>query len=110
MRVKPSLVCIFEQSEEVTMTRVGKRRLDPVTGAVYNLETNPPADEEVASRLIQASSDTEQVLNLRYQIWNDAVQRVEDAYKKVLLNLQTDLPQDVVTDIIADAIQNPISS
>jgi len=91
------------------MQRVGKRRVDPETGVVYNIETNPPADEEVAARLVQASNETEQVLNLRYQIWNDAIQRVEDSYKKVLLNLQTDLPQDVVTDIIADAIQNPIS-
>jgi hypothetical protein len=46
------LVCIFEQSEEITMQRVGKRRVDPETGVVYNIETNPPVDEEVAARLV----------------------------------------------------------
>ena len=44
----------------------------------------------------------------RFAIWNETVPRVEDAYKKVLLNIQTDNTPKEITEIISDAIQNPI--
>ena len=52
--------------------------------------------------------DTEAVVKKRYHLWNDNVQKIEEAYKKVLLNIQTDIKSELITDLIADAIQNPI--
>lgn len=45
---------------------------------------------------------------MRFEGWNSAISRIEDAYKNVILNVQTDCEREKVTEIIADAIQNPI--
>ncbi len=108
MKIKPSLVCIFEQNEETSISRVCSRRTDPETGAHYNLSVNPPEDDDVLKRLVQASEDREDIVKSRFAIWNETVPRVEDAYKKVLLNIQTDNSPKEITEIISDAIQNPI--
>lgn len=55
MRIKPSHVFMLDQSEEESVRRLGNRRIDPQTGAVYNLEVNPPSDEQTSNRLIQRS-------------------------------------------------------
>ncbi len=57
---------------------------------------------------MQMKEDTEAVVKKRYHLWNDNVQKIEEAYKKVLLNIQTDIKSELITDLIADAIQNPI--
>lgn len=48
--------------------------------------------------------DTEAIVKRRYHLWNNHVQKIEEAYKKVLLNIQTDIKADLITDLIADAI------
>jgi hypothetical protein len=36
------------------------------------------------------------------------VSAIEEAFKNMLLNVQSDKPVERITDLIADAIQNPI--
>ncbi len=54
MRIKPSAVFLFEQSEEESVRRLANRRMDPLTGISYNLDVNPPSDETTLNRLIEA--------------------------------------------------------
>jgi len=54
MRIKPSTVFLFEQSEEESIRRLSNRKMDPSTGISYNLEINPPSDEATTNRLIEA--------------------------------------------------------
>jgi len=42
MRVKPSLVCIFEQGVEESVRKLAQRRVDPLTGELFNMEISPP--------------------------------------------------------------------
>lgn len=37
LKIKPSLVCIFEQPEDVSISRITHRRIDPETGDLFNL-------------------------------------------------------------------------
>ena len=59
LKIRPSLVCLFEQPEDESVRRISNRRVDPSTGLYYNLEINPPKDEATASRLIEMSEDKE---------------------------------------------------
>lgn len=38
LKIRPSLVCLFEQPEEESIRRLNNRRIDPQTGVYYNLE------------------------------------------------------------------------
>lgn len=70
LKIRPSLVCIFEQPEEESIRRISNRRIDPTTGIYYNLEVFPPKDEATASRLIELLEDKERVVRQRFSVWN----------------------------------------
>jgi adenylate kinase len=108
LKIRPSLVCLFEQPEEESIRRLNNRRIDPQTGVYYNLEIQPPKDESVASRLIELYEDKDEVVKKRVQVWNNQVSNIEEAFKNMLLNVQSDKPVDQVTELICEAIQNPI--
>lgn len=59
MRLKPSLVCIFEQQFDESVRRLSNRRLDPLTGELFNTEVNPPKSDSQAARLIQNKEDVD---------------------------------------------------
>ena len=45
MRINPNLVCMFEQSVDESINKLQARRIDPMTGELFNTETNPPKFE-----------------------------------------------------------------
>jgi adenylate kinase len=59
MRIKPSLVVIFEQPVEESVRRRNNKRVDPHTGIYYNTEVNPPKSEVVNARLVHQKEDEE---------------------------------------------------
>ena len=69
LKIRPSLVCLFEQPDEESVRRLSNRRIDPHTGTYYNLEINPPKEEQVASRLIELHEDKEEVVKSRFGVW-----------------------------------------
>lgn len=66
LKIKPSIVFMFDSTEEECNRKIGNRRVDPVTGTVYNLEINPPSDEKVANRLIEMKEDHVAVIKNKY--------------------------------------------
>lgn len=108
MRIRPSAVFILEQTEEESIRRLSNRRMDPVTGIQYNLEVNPPSDENVVNRLIEAPEDKYAAVKQRYVEWGKQVGKVEEQYKMVVSVMQSDKAMDQLTDAIADIIQNPL--
>ena len=108
MKIKPSLVCLFEQPEEESIRRLANRRIDPQTGVFYNLEIDPPQDEATASRLVDLPEDREAAIKARYEQWNQIMPQLEEAYKSTLLNVQADKAVEQITELVSDAIQNPI--
>ena len=51
MHIKPSLVCILEQPAEESVSRLGQRKYDPVTGNNYNHHTASKLPKEIQMRL-----------------------------------------------------------
>jgi hypothetical protein len=62
------------------------RRVDTETGDVVDISKVSPSSEQ-AERLVQMKEDTEGMVKKRYAFWNQAVPRIEDAFKKVLLTI-----------------------
>ena len=86
IKIKPSLVCVFEQPEKTCIERLSHRRVDTETGDVVDISKVSPSPEQ-AERLVQMKEDTEDMVKKRYSFWNQAVPRIEDAFKKVLLTI-----------------------
>lgn len=108
IKIQPSVVCLFEQSDEESIRRLIKRRVDPETGNAYNLEIDPPTDQTVADRLTHHVEDTERIIRNRLAAWNAQIANVEEAFKNQVLCIASDKPVSQITEIISDAIQNPI--
>ena len=45
MRINPTLVCMFEQQIDESINKLQARRIDPMTGELFNTEVNPPKFE-----------------------------------------------------------------
>ena len=108
VRVKPSVVFLFEGTEDESARRLGNRRVDPTTGAVYNLEVNPPSDEATSSRLIEMVSDADEVVRKAYQANRDKLVMLEEAYRPVIQNVQSERTIEEMNEHLADAITNPL--
>lgn len=108
MKIKPSLVVMFEQPEEESVRRLQVRRIDPSTGTYYNLQVNPPRDEATASRLVELPEDKEAIIKKRVENWNSQVSNLEEAFKSILLNVSSDRSPELISEQINDAIQNPL--
>ena len=42
MRIQPSLTCMFDQPIDESINRLQCRRIDPMTGELFNTEVNQP--------------------------------------------------------------------
>ena len=51
MRIHPSLVCMFEQTVDESVNKLQARRIDPMTGELFNTEVNQPRFESQNLRL-----------------------------------------------------------
>jgi adenylate kinase len=108
LKIRPSLVCLFEQPEQESLRRLKNRKIDPNTGTIYDMDISPPADETVTSRLVELSEDNETVVKARMQHYNTNQHHIEEAYKDMLFTVQADQPIEQVTEVISDVILNPI--
>lgn len=81
MNLKPSLVCLFDQAESVSATRLENRRIDPVTGISYNLENSSMIDEVVLGRLLDCPEDKPQMVKKRFEHWTNNLSLLEETYK-----------------------------
>lgn len=109
MRIKPSLCCIFDQSCEESVKKLGARRIDRNTGKLYNMEMSPPQDGSVKNRLVQRTEDSEEIVKKRFEKWNANIQTLEDSYRNCLLAINVnEAAIDSVFEQIKEAIENPI--
>lgn len=57
-------VFVIELADEDVIARITGRRMDPESGNIYHIRFDPPPDE-IKSRLIQRSDDTEETVKKR---------------------------------------------
>lgn len=66
MRINPNLVCMFEQSQDESINKLSSRRIDPMTGELFNTDSNPPKFESQNLRLQRLPGDAEDLVRKRY--------------------------------------------
>ncbi len=92
--------------DEILVERVVGRRTDPVTGKIYHMKFSPPEDEEVRSRLVQRSDDTEEKVKVRLEQFHVNVDAVKDSYNDIMVVIDGNRSPDVVSKDILDAIES----
>ncbi len=74
-------VLLFEVPDEEIIVRNSARRMDPVTGIIYNLRFNPPP-KEILPRLVQRSDDEEKTLRIRLAKYHTETRPIIPYYAK----------------------------
>lgn len=78
--LKPTAVIVLEVSDEELLDRMIFRRIDPVTGKIYNLKTRPPKEAEILNRLVQREDDREEVVKRRIAIYKRTAAQIESIF------------------------------
>eukprot|EP00796_Vickermania_ingenoplastis_P005045 gene5045-3634_t len=75
----------------VLLDRCLCRRLDPITGKIYNLKSDPPPPE-VVDRLQIRSDDTKEKHNHRMKIFEKQKKALIEHYSDIVIEFDADLP------------------
>lgn len=108
MRINPNLVCKFEQTLDESISKLAARRIDPMTGELFNTDISPPKFESQNLRLQRLAGDAEDLVRKRYKAWTDNLTMLEENYKNCLLVVSAERLVDQVFDTIREAVENPI--
>lgn len=103
--VSPHCVLHLEVSEAALIERQLHRRLDPVTGQIYHLNTDPPPSKQVANRLVQRIDDTEQKIRERLQTAQAAQAAVLATWPHVVHTVDGDRADDLITTDIFEILK-----
>lgn len=104
----------LDVDENKILERLTKRRTCKRCGAVYNLETNPPAIpgkcDKCGGELYQRSDDTESVVRQRLSIYKEATLPLIEYYrnKGVLIEINGDGTIDEVFERIREELKDVI--
>ena len=71
LKINPSLVVMFECSEDTCITRLSNRKIDPHTGTYYDMSLAPPTDDTVLRRLTSVEEDQEDIVRKRFGKWTE---------------------------------------
>lgn len=86
---KFDMMIFLDVSPEILLDRCLCRRLDPVTGRIYNLKSDPPPPE-IVDRLQIRSDDTKEKHERRMQIYNKQKSALMAHYTDIIVELNAD--------------------
>lgn len=79
-------VLVLDVNEDVIVNRLSNRRSCPECGAIYNLQTNPPENDEKCDNcgtdLIQRSDDMPETIKNRLQVYREETEPVIHFYEQ----------------------------
>jgi len=105
----PDSFVLLDVPEELLVERVTGRRSDPVTGKIYHIKFSPPENDEIASRLIQRSDDTEEKVKIRYKEYLSHVDAVKSLYEDKIINIDGTVEKSVIWDNIINSLTAALS-
>ena len=99
---------MFEQSVDESINKLQARRIDPMTGELFNMEVNQPKFESQNLRLQRVPGDAEELVRKRFKTWTANITMLEENFKNCLLSVSAERLIDQVFDNIRDSVENPI--
>ncbi|KAH9608074.1 hypothetical protein KSS87_016515 [Heliosperma pusillum] len=94
--IRPDIYIVLEVPDEVLIERCVGRRLDPMTGKIYHVNSFPPSTEEMKQRLITRPDDTEDKVKSRLAIYKKNAESASTAYKNIMRKVDGNRPKEVV--------------
>lgn len=106
-KVELDTVFVLEISEEETVRRLSARRLDSVTGKIYNLVTEPPPSDVDISKLTQRDDDKPEAIKKRLSIYREQTESLIEALKSdtEVVEINGEQPVKTVFREISDKIK-----
>lgn len=92
------------------LERTTLRFLDPITGERYHMLSNPPPTEDVRDRLVQKTSDSEQIVNQKIYEYFANVKDLLDHYENVGIKINGDQDSNTVFESIESGVVNPLQN
>lgn len=81
-KVKIDIVFLLKIDEEETVRRLSARRMDPVTGKIYNLVTDPPPSTIDINTLTQRDDDRPEAIKKRLSWYKEQVTPLVSALRE----------------------------
>uniref|UniRef100_A0A0G4HF20 Adenylate kinase n=1 Tax=Chromera velia CCMP2878 TaxID=1169474 RepID=A0A0G4HF20_9ALVE len=106
----PDLFILLEAQEDLIVDRITNRRIDPVTGDIYNMKTKPPPNEKVAKRLVQRKDDTVEAIKTRLEAYRGECDAVVSCFENVLTKVDGNRKADTVFTDIRSAIDGALTA
>ncbi len=111
-KVSLDIAFVLDVSEETTVKRLEGRRMDPETGKIYNLVTDPPPSNVDVNKLTQREDDKPEAIKKRLQIYKDMtlplIERLKKDVKVYEINGEVSIKeiQNELERIVNDEINN----
>jgi adenylate kinase len=96
-KVKLDLVVVLQISEQETLRRLTARRLDPATGKIYNLITEPLFPEVDVSKLVQRDDDKPEAIWKRLELYRSQTEPLIAELKKETMVIEMDGARPIET-------------
>lgn len=104
---KIDLVLVLKISEEETIKRLSARRMDPKTGKIYNLITDPPGSDVDLESLIQRDDDTSESIKKRLDWYKNIVEPLLKHMRKEVKIVEVDgeRPISIIFEDLAKIVE-----
>jgi adenylate kinase len=103
--IMPDVLLVLDVPDEELTARTVHRRLDPVSGKLYHLKTDPPESEEVAARLVQRSADTVEKITDQLYHYNKHTDAICEVYAEQVRRVDADRKEEELSATIDEAIE-----
>ena len=109
--VSLDLTIVLSISEKETIRRLSNRRLDPTTGKIYNLVTEPIPPEVDKSKLVQRDDDKPEAIQKRLQLFREQTEPLIAELKKnsEVVEVNGERPVDVIASDLAKIIEERVN-
>ena len=101
-------VIFLDVDDEILVSRLTGRRMDPETGDIYHVEFDWPEDETIQDRLIQREDDEEDTVRERLRVYRENTEPVIEHFRDRgdLIEVDGEAVPDAVFDRICDVIES----
>jgi adenylate kinase len=110
-KVKLDLGIVITITEKETIRRLTARRLDPATGKIYNLITEPPSPGVDAEKLVQREDDKPEAIKKRLELYRSQTEPLIEELKRdtTIIELDGERPIKVIFNDISRLIDERIN-
>ncbi|KAG5488532.1 hypothetical protein JIQ42_00139 [Leishmania sp. Namibia] len=106
---KFDIMIFLNVSPEILLERCLSRRVDPVTGRIYNLKSDPPPPH-IVDRLQIRSDDTKEKHERRMQIYNNQKATLIAHYSDIIVEVDADPEINIVFNELEKTIRKRLQS